>query len=234
MKSHKKEIAIAISVIFLYLFYTDLLLIPLYLIGIDINSWASIYKVIFLVIAESLFVFTIFMIYKKDMLTDWSDFKKNWRKYIDEYIKYWIIMLVLMYASNFLILLIQKLANHKEAIANNEKLVRNILDKYPIYMIISAVVIGPLEEEIVFRKTSRKIFSDRWVFIIFSGLFFGLMHVVLSMKEPFDLLYIISYSIPGWMFAYIYDKSKNIFVSTSLHTMHNGILIFLQLLLSII
>ena len=49
MKSHKKEIAIALSVIFLYLFYTDLLLIPLYLIGIDINSWASIYKVIFLV-----------------------------------------------------------------------------------------------------------------------------------------------------------------------------------------
>ena len=234
MQSHKKEVVIALSVIFLYLFYTDFLLIPLYLIGIDINSWATIYKVIFLLVAESLFVFTIFMIYKKDMLTDWDDFKKNWKKYLDEYFKYWLIMLALMYASNFLILIIQKLAHHKEAIAGNEEAVRKILSNFPIYMIITAVVIGPLEEEIVFRKTCKKIFSDRWVFIIFSGLFFGLMHVVLSMKEPFDLLYIISYSIPGWMFAYIYDKSKNIFVSTTLHTLHNGILIFLQLLLAII
>ncbi|MBR3523324.1 MAG: CPBP family intramembrane metalloprotease [Bacilli bacterium] len=234
MQSHKKEVVIALSVIFLYLFYTDFLLIPLYLIGIDINSWATIYKVIFLLVAESLFVFTIFMIYKKDMLTDWDDFKKNWKKYLDEYFKYWLIMLALMYASNFLILIIQKLAHHKEAIAGNEEAVRKILSNFPIYMIFTAVVIGPLEEEIVFRKTCKKIFSDRWVFIIFSGLFFGLMHVVLSMKEPFDLLYIISYSIPGWMFAYIYDKSKNIFVSTTLHTIHNGILIFLQLLLAII
>ena len=234
MQSHKKEVVIALSVIFLYLFYTDFLLIPLYLIGIDINSLATIYKVIFLLVAESLFVFTIFMIYKKDMLTDWDDFKKNWKKYLDEYFKYWLIMLALMYASNFLILIIQKLAHHKEAIAGNEEAVRKILSNFPIYMIFTAVVIGPLEEEIVFRKTCKKIFSDRWVFIIFSGLFFGLMHVVLSMKEPFDLLYIISYSIPGWMFAYIYDKSKNIFVSTTLHTIHNGILIFLQLLPAII
>ena len=234
MQSHKKEIVIALSVIFLYLFYTDLLLIPLYLIGIDINSWATIYKVIFLLVAESLFVFTIFMIYKKDMLTDWDDFKKNWKKYLDEYFKYWLIMLALMYASNFLILIIQKLAHHKETIAGNEEAVRDLLDRFPLYMIFSAVVIGPIEEEIVFRKTIRKIFKNDWVFIICSGLFFGLMHVVFSMKEPLDLLYIISYSIPGCVFAYVYAKSKNIFVSTSLHTMHNGILIFLQLLLAII
>jgi hypothetical protein len=234
MQNHKKEVAIALLVIFLYLFYSDLLLIPLYLIGINVLKLANIYKIIYLLVAESLFLFTIFMIYKKDNINDWQDFKKNWKKYIDEYFKYWVLLIALMYASNFLILLIQKLCNHKETIATNEEAVRSILDKFPIYLIISAVILGPLEEEIVFRKTFRKIFKNRWVFIISSGLFFGLMHVIFSMKDLFDLLYIISYCIPGFIFAYIYDKSKNIFVSTTIHTFHNGILILLQLLSTLI
>ena len=230
MQKHTKEVFIALLVIFMYLFYSYLLPIPFYMLGINIDKLSTIYKIIYLLLTETLFILIIFLIYKKDMLTDWNEFKKNWKKLLDEYFKYWVIMLVLMYASNFLILFIQKLCHHKEAIANNEEAVRKILNNYPIYMIITAVLLGPIEEEIVFRKTCKKIFSDRWVFIIFSGLFFGLMHVVLSMKEPFDLLYIISYSIPGWVFAYVYDKSKNIFVSTSLHTIHNGILMFIQLI----
>ena len=234
MQRHRKDIYIALSVILLYLFYNDLLLIPLSLMGIDIYNASSLIKIIYLLLAESLFVFVAFMIYKHDMLTDWQDFKKNWKKYLDEYIKYWFILLALMYASNLIIVAIQQLFHHKETIATNEQAVRDILGKFPIYMIISAVVIGPIEEEIVFRKTIRKIFRNKWVFIIVSGLFFGLMHVVLSMKEPLDLLYIISYSIPGIIFAYVYDKSKNIFVSTGLHTIHNGVLITLQLLLSLL
>lgn len=230
MQKHTKEIIIATSVIFLFLFYTDLLLIPLYLIGIDINTLSTTYKVLFLLIAETLFVFTIFMIYKNDMLDDWKDFKKNWKKYIDEYLKYWIILLILMFLSNTFIMIIQNLCHHSKEIATNEKSVRSLISSFPIYMFISTVVLGPLEEEIVFRKTCKKMFTDRWVYLIFSALLFGLMHVVFSMKEPFDILYIISYSIPGFIFAYIYDKSKNIFVSTSIHTIHNFILVLYQVI----
>ena len=234
MQKHTKDVVIALTVIFLYLFYSDIILVPLYLLGINISKLSINYKIIYLLIIETLFVYLIFMIYKKDMITDFKDFKQNWKEYLDKYIKYWFILLAFMYASNFLILFIQHLCHHKETIANNEEAVRQILNHYPIYMIISAVVLGPIEEEIVFRKTCRKIFKDRWVFIIISGLFFGLMHVVLSMEEPFDLLYIISYSIPGIIFAYIYDKSKNIYVSTMIHTIHNTVLITLQILLALI
>jgi hypothetical protein len=234
MKKHIKDVLIALLVIFLFLFYSDILLLPLYAIGIDVNEWSELAKIIFLLLYESSLVLILFLIYKKDMLTDWKDFKKNWKKYFEEYIKYWLILLVLMYASNALIMIIQKLLNHSQEIANNEEEVRKLINNFPIYMIISAIVLGPLEEEIVFRKTCRKIFRNKWVFIILSGLFFGLMHVVTSLKEPLDLLFIISYSIPGWIFAYVYDKSKNIFVNTMLHTIHNGVLVILQILLMII
>ena len=234
MKKHTKDILIALLVIFLFLFYSDFLIIPLYALGIDINKLSDFYKILFLLFSESTLVLIIFLIYKHDMLKDWNDFKKNWKNYFEDYIKYWIILLILMYASNAVILLIQKLANHSQDIASNEEAVRKLINHYPIYMVISAILLGPLEEEIVFRKTFKKIFRNKWVFIILSGLFFGLMHVILTMKEPIDLLYIISYSIPGFIFAYVYDKSKNLFVNTMLHTIHNGVLVALQLLLMII
>lgn len=234
MKKHTKDILIALLVIFLFLFYSDILLIPLYAMGVDISEWSDIAKITFLLLYESSLVLIIFLIYKKDMLTDWKDFKKNWKKYFEEYIKYWVILLVLMYASNALIMIIQKLLGHSQDIANNEEEVRRLINSYPIYMIISAIILGPLEEEMVFRKTCRKIFRNKWVFIIVSGLFFGLMHVITTIKEPLDLLYIISYSIPGCIFAYVYDKSKNLFVNTMLHTIHNGVLVGLQILLMII
>ena len=65
-----------------------------------------------------------------------------------------------------------------------------------------------------------------------SGLIFGALHltVATSLKE---LLFIIPYSIPGFIFAYTLTKSKNIFVPISLHTMHNTLMILLQLLLTL-
>ena len=234
MKNHFKDIMITIGVIILYIFYSTLALIPLILAGVDIENMSTLAKILFLLISETLFVVIIFLIYKHDMIADWKDFKTNYKEYFKKYIKYWFWLLLFMYASNLLILGIQRLFNHKEVIANNEELVRDILERFPIYMIISAVILGPIEEEIVYRKSIRKVFNNKWLFIIISGLFFGAMHVVFSITDAFDLLYIISYSIPGFIFAYVYYDSKNIYVSTMLHTIHNGVLIGLQLLLSLI
>ena len=57
------------------------------------------------------------------------------------------------------------------------------------------------------------------------------MHVISTLENLVDLLFIIPYSIPGFIFAYIYSKSKNIFVPISLHFIHNGIMMSLQILL---
>ena len=72
------------------------------------------------------------------------------------------------------------------------------------------------------------------LFILFSGLIFGALHVVINLENLVDLLYIIPYSIPGFIFAYIYTKSKNIMVPISLHFLHNGIMMSLQILLLLV
>lgn len=234
MSKHEKNILIAIGVILAYLVYGLFASIPLMLFNINPDKMNITFKIIYLLSYESLFVFMLIMIYKNDMKNDFKDFKTNFKTYLKEYIKYWFIMLLLMYASNFIILVIKNLFNQGTGIAKNEEYVREILSKYPIYTIISAVFLGPIQEEIVFRKTFRKIFNNKYIYIIISGLIFGLMHVVTSYTNIFDFLYIISYSIPGFIFAYIYYKSDNIFVSTSIHFIHNSILILLQLLLTLI
>ena len=57
------------------------------------------------------------------------------------------------------------------------------------------------------------------------------MHIFGNVSNLYDVLYIIPYSIPGFIFAYIYTESDNIFSSMGLHFMHNLILISLQFII---
>lgn len=116
---------------------------------------------------------------------------------------------------------------------NNEQTIRDIFGISPIYIFFSAVIYAPIVEELVFRYSFKKIFSNKWIFIILSGLIFGGMHVFNNFENLTDLLYIIPYSAPGIVFAYMLEKSDNVFVPISFHFIHNGILISLQFFLLI-
>ena len=64
-----------------------------------------------------------------------------------------------------------------------------------------------------------------------SGLIFGGLHVVGNINHWYDLLYLIPYCTPGFIFAYIMSKTNNVFVSMGLHFLHNGMIMSLQVLL---
>ena len=119
--------------------------------------------------------------------------------------------------------------------SENQQSVIDLLGQAPIYTIIVTTLIAPILEELVFRLSFRKIFKHTNIlFIFFSGLLFGLMHVLGSLENLIDLLFIIPYSIPGFMFAYLYTKEKNIFLPISLHFLHNSVMMILQLILMLI
>ena len=155
--------------------------------------------------------------------------KKNHKKYFSKYFKYWLYALIIMAGSNIIIGFI-----NGGAIAGNEETVRQTFTKAPVYMFISAVFFAPLLEELTFRQGFRNIFSNDKVFIFMSGLIFGGLHVVGNINSPVDLLYLIPYCTPGFIFAYIMAKTDNVFVSMGLHFLHNGSMISLQILLMIL
>lgn len=221
---------IGLGVILLYLIATSFPYEFIGMFGINYNNLSILLKTIYLLTYEITLTLIIIYIYKKDIIPNFKDFIKNNIKYFKKYIKYWFLMLGLMIFSNLIVTFFTT-----TDIANNQDAIINTLKEAPIYTFIMTVFLAPILEELVFRLSFRKMFP-KWdiLFIIVSGLVFGSMHVIGTVTHLIDLLFIIPYSIPGFIFAYVYTKSKNIFIPISLHFIHNGIMMSLQILLFLI
>ena len=218
------------GVIFLYLIGSALVYDFIGIFGINYNDLNIIVKQIYLILYELLLTLIIVYIYRKDFIPNFKKFRKNIKDFFNKYIRYWFLMLGLMILSNSIITLFTTTMT-----SENQQTIIDTLGKAPIYTLIVTVLIAPVLEELVFRISFRKIFAHTDIlFIIFSGLFFGGMHVLGSLENLVDLLFIIPYSIPGFIFAYLYTKSKNIYVPIMLHFIHNGVMMALQLLLLLI
>lgn len=219
-----------ISAILIYFFMASTNLSSWILDNFNINyqNWSSTAIYTYLIIYQLIICLFIILLFWKTYKEHFIRFKNNFTKYISEYIKYWFLALGLMMLSNIFIQMVVS------GIAQNEQSVRAMLEVSPLYTFIASVIIAPFLEESIFRLSINKIFSKpniKYLYIFISGLCFGLLHVVGYIDVWTDWLYIIPYSIPGWIFAYTLVKSDNIFVPISLHTIHNGILVTIQLLL---
>lgn len=222
-----KNALLGILVILIYLIVPNFEALPFTILGIDLNTIPKWFKLIYMVLFESVLLLLIIFILREKMKNDFKDIKINHMKYYSNCIRYWFISLGVMMFSNVIINAISG------SIANNEEAIHNLFDISPIYVFFSAVIFAPITEELVFRQGIRNIFKNDLIFIIISGLVFGSLHVITSYTSLIDLLYIIPYSAPGIAFAYMLKKYDNIFVSMGFHFMHNGILIALQFFLLI-
>lgn len=213
-------------VIILYSIFTDLLISLLKVFNINYNNFNTISKCVFVALSEIILTLIIILIYKNDFIPNFKDFIKNIKSYFDKYIKYWFLTLGLMIMSNLIITLFTT-----SEISNNQEMIVETFKKLPIYTIIVTIVVAPFLEELVFRMSFRKIFAhSNILFIFFSGFIFGGLHVITSLTSLNNLLFIIPYSIPGFMFAYLYTKSNNIMVPIMLHFVHNSVMMLMQLI----
>ena len=218
------------GVIFLYLIGSALVYDFIGIFGINYNDLNIIIKQIYLILYELFLTLIIVYIYRKDFIPNFKYFIKNIKHFFNKYIKYWFLMLGLMILSNSIITIFTTTMT-----SQNQQTIIDTLGKAPIYTLIVTVFIAPILEELVFRISFKKIFTHTNIlFIIFSGLFFGGMHVIGSLENLVDLLFIIPYSIPGFIFAYLYTKTNNICVPILLHFIHNGVMMALQIMLLLI
>lgn len=226
LKNRLKQIGIGLGAIAIYFFLPSLEAVPFTLCGVDPADLHIVIRIIYATIFEILLACIIMLIYNKKIKNDYKEMKKNSTEYFTKYIKYWFIALFIMMVSNLLINLLVT-----NSLPTNEQTIRDTFNISPFYIFFSAVIYAPIVEELIFRQSIKNIFNSKWLFIIISGLFFGSMHVFTDYNSLTDLLYIIPYSTPGILFAYMLEKSNNIFVPISFHFLHNGILISLQFLI---
>ncbi len=170
----------------------------------------------------SILLIFIFL-FKEQLINDFHFLKKNHRYLFKTYLPYWFVALGLMAIANLTLYFFVT-----KDLSDNEQLVRQLFQTNPIIIYISAVIVAPILEELVFRGSFYYIFKNKFLFIFFSGILFGLIHVS-GATSISQFLYVIPYSIPGFVFAYALYKSKNFFVPIGLHFIHNGVLVSLQM-----
>ncbi len=209
-----------------YLLYSMIAIIPIAIFKLDIESMTDQQYNLCIIFASIVYLFIIIFIYRKSLKSEIHDFKINGGHYIKNNIVYWAMGLIIMFSSN---LLIAQIIPSGPA---NEQLVQGEILKYPLYMIWSACIFAPIIEEILFRKSLREIFPTNIVFIVISGLLFGYIHTLANFGDPLELLYIIPYGALGSIFAYMYVKTKNIFVPIAFHAIHNTALVVLSIMIN--
>lgn len=226
LKLKEKEKAIIKTVMIFVIFWYSKVFqyIPIYLFKLDIKHLSNTMIVILSTFSSIILFLILFFIYRKDLKNDFKKFRKNRYEYMDTGLKYWGLGLLIMFVSNFILTFLLKGGG-----ANNEQAVQSMIKTLPWLMLIDAGFIAPFNEELIFRKSLRDVFKNKWLFVFISFLLFGGAHVISSAKTIIDYLYLIPYGVLGGAFALAYYDTDNIFTSISLHMIHNTILIILSI-----
>src|SRR5699024_2226136 len=88
--------------------------------------------------------------------------------------------------------------------------------------IVSAAILGPILEEIIFRKILFGYLNDKfnvWIAAFVSSLIFGLVHM--------EMQTLIVYMVMGLVFAYIYCKTKRIIIPILVYVFINSIAVLI-------
>lgn len=99
----------------------------------------------------------------------------------------------------------------------NVDALQGIMSAFPILMVIYAMLIGPILEELLFRGLFMNLFfvNNPYLSIISSSIIFGAMHT------STDPIYLFSKIALGAVLGFVYFKTKNIKANIAVHIFNN-------------
>lgn len=167
----------------------------------------------------------VIYVFRKDLKRDFKVFKEYFREYNSYVFKMYGKSLVVMIILSISIKLTTGINN-----ATNQENLNILFKEMPVLITILSVIYAPIAEELLFRGIFRKIINNKWLFILVSGVLFGLAHVIDDFQSVEELLYILIYSSLGCFLAAVYYRTNNIFANIYFHFIQN----FLSILALII
>ena len=228
-----KKITPVIIFIMLVILMDTFPYIPIAIFNIKINNLSETMKIIYNLCTDIGFIIIVYTLYRNRINKEFKEYIYNIKDNINISINYYIIGLIIMIISNIIISNL-----FTEATANNENMVRLLINKYPLYMLFSVSIYAPFIEETIFRRSIKDITNHinnklikKYSYIIISGFIFALMHVLGTASNSLDYLYIIPYMALGSTFAALYYKTDNLFNTITLHSFHNLIAIILYFII---
>lgn len=168
-------------------------------------------------------------VFYKQLIHDFKIFKSYFKEYFVLILKTWGKALVLIMITTIIIQIITHTTQ-----ANNQIALQNSFNSNPVFIAILAMFYAPIAEELMFRGVFRKFIKNKKLFVIVSGVVFGLMHVIDDSKTLAEFSYVFVYSILGIYLAGIYAKTNNLCTNIFMHFMQNTLSVIGMILLMFI
>ena len=165
-------------------------------------------------------------VFYKQLIHDFKIFKSYFKEYFVLILKTWGKALVLIMITT---IIIQIITNTTQA--NNQIALQNLFNSNPVFIAILAMFYAPIAEELMFRGVFRKFIKNKKLFVIVSGVVFGLMHVIDDSKTLAEFSYVFVYSILGIYLAGIYAKTNNLCTNIFMHFIQNTLSVIGMILL---
>lgn len=159
----------------------------------------------------------------EELKTSFVIFRENIKKYLKFILNKQWIMFIVYYITLMMIYVIKGTASEP---VNQEMLEQLSL----LYLIPSCLIYAPLVEELVFRGAIKKLIKNDRLFIVISGVIFGLLHAINEATILDIVLFSLPYSVIGCYLAYLYVRTDNIYCSITGHFIHNAFACILMLL----
>lgn len=223
MKDKEKNIAFFILISFFFLFFE--IIYPI--LGYNYNSFSPRTKLLLMLLKYIVFIVIFVIKYRKYLKDKWKDFWINKKKYSSIAFKWWGLGFLLMIVINRI------LDTIIGSVGANEEAVQSLLEAEPVIALAATTLFAPFVEEMIYRKSLQDCFKNNTLYIIISGLIFGLIHVIGS-SNPLDYLFIISYGLFGACFAKILVETDNIYSTVMVHMFHNGMLSLLSIVVKLL
>ena len=169
------------------------------------------------------------LLFFKDLKRDFKYFREYFREYNSYVLKMFGISLAVMVVLSLSIRLYTGIDT-----ATNQSNLMSSFNKMPIFIILLACIYAPITEELLFRGIFRKIFKNKWLFIILCGVTFGALHVIDDFQSIKELLYILVYSSLGIFLSSVYYKTNNLCTNIYFHFIQNTLAVLAMLLLSLL
>ena len=193
--------------------------LPLNLLGIKLQlNIMSLYEFILTL----LLLVLIFLMYKDELIKEFKLTNKKQIKYI------FINVLIMFFIMGFSNMISYSILNGNIISSINNSGVSAINTKN-LALIIRLLILSPIIEELVFRKSVRTIINNDVFFILFSGLLLGSLYVIAQTPSLVGILSSISYILVGLYLSYSYTKTNNILINILSRIIYNLLMLVIIL-----
>lgn len=159
----------------------------------------------------------LIFLYKDTFLSDFKDIGKNWKKYI----KTIIVNVLLIFVSMIVINAILGILFDIKETSENDYSLLNSFKENPLVVVLLTCLYYPIVEGIIFRKSVRDIVDKKWIFIVFSSLFYFFFNIVYTSMSFNNILSSLCYLSTMMIVSNSYCKTNNFTLSVLIMSVFN-------------